>query len=40
MGRLGLSYEHLLGSRFAVNVFIAGTIVWFALRQIDDSKLA
>jgi hypothetical protein len=30
--RLGLSYEHLLGMRFAVNVFIATTIVWFTLR--------
>jgi uncharacterized membrane protein YccC len=32
MTRLGLSYEHLLGVRFAVNVFIATTIVWIVLQ--------
>lgn len=32
--RFGLSYEHLLGVRFAVNVFIATAIVWFTLRRI------
>jgi len=40
MERLGLSYEHLLGLRFAVNVFIAGAIVWFTLRQIGESNPA
>ena len=30
--RLGLSYDHLLGFRFAVNVLLATTIVWFTLR--------
>jgi len=36
--RLGLSYEHLLGMRFAVNVFIATTIVWYTLKQIGDTN--
>ena len=36
--RLGLSYEHLLGMRFAVNVFIATAIVWFTLRGIGVSN--
>lgn len=36
--RLGLSYDHLLGIRFAVNVFLAATIVWFTLRWFDDSN--
>jgi uncharacterized membrane protein YccC len=36
--RLGLSYEHLLGIRFAVNVFIATTIVWSALNLLDDTN--
>ncbi|MGA7463094.1 MAG: FUSC family protein [Candidatus Korobacteraceae bacterium] len=40
MERFGLSYERLLGFRFAVNVFIAGAIVWFTLRQIGDSSPA
>jgi uncharacterized membrane protein YccC len=34
--RLGLSYDHLLGIRFAVNVFIATTIVWSTLKLISD----
>ena len=34
LDRFGLSYEHLLGVRFAVNVFIATSIVWFTLRRI------
>lgn len=34
LDRLGLSYEHLLGIRFAVNVFIATAIVWFTLRRM------
>jgi uncharacterized membrane protein YccC len=36
--RLGLSYDHLLGIRFAVNVFIAATIVWFTLKLLDRSN--
>ena len=31
--RWGLSYEHLLGIRFAINAFIATTIVWFSLLE-------
>jgi uncharacterized membrane protein YccC len=38
MERLGLSYDHLLGIRFAVNVFIATNIVWFTLKLIDDTN--
>jgi uncharacterized membrane protein YccC len=33
LDRLGLSYEHLLGIRFAINAFIATTIVWFTLQS-------
>ncbi len=36
--RLGLTYDHLLGIRFAINVFIATTIVWSTLRAIGDSN--
>jgi uncharacterized membrane protein YccC len=36
--RLGLSYDHLLGFRYAVNVFIATTIVWSTLKLIGDSN--
>lgn len=36
--RLGLSYEHVVGLRFAVNVFIATTIVWFTLRYLGDTN--
>jgi uncharacterized membrane protein YccC len=36
--RLGLSYDHLLGIRFAVNVFLATTVVWSTLRLISDSN--
>jgi uncharacterized membrane protein YccC len=36
--RLGLSYDHLLGFRFAINVFIATTIVWFTLKLVGDSN--
>jgi uncharacterized membrane protein YccC len=32
LDRYGLSYEHLLGMRFAINAFIATTIVWFTLQ--------
>ena len=38
LGRHGLKYEHLQGIRFAVNVFIATTIVWSTLRTISDSN--
>ncbi len=38
LDRLGLTYGHLLGLRFSVNVFIATTIVWSALRAIGDSN--
>jgi len=38
MRRFGLSYEHLLGVRFAINVGIATTIVWVSLRSIGDSN--
>ncbi len=34
LDRFGLSYDHLLGVRFAVNVFIATAIVWFTLRWL------
>jgi len=34
MDRFDLSYEHLLGIRFAINAFIATTIVWFTLRSL------
>jgi uncharacterized membrane protein YccC len=34
MKRIGISYKHLLGWRFAVNVFIAASIVWFSLRFV------
>ena len=36
--RLGLSYDRLLGFRFAVNVFIATTIVWSTLKLIGDTN--
>ena len=36
--RLGVSYEALLGFRFAVNVLIATSIVWFTLQQISDTN--
>jgi hypothetical protein len=36
--RLGFSYDQLLGFRFAVNVFLATTIVWFTMRRIGDSN--
>jgi len=35
LDRFGFSYEHLLGIRFAFNVFIATTIVWFTLRRLN-----
>jgi len=36
--RLGLGYDHLLGFRFAVNVFLATTIVWYVLKLVGDSN--
>jgi len=36
--RFGLSYDHLLEVRFAVNVFIATTIVWSTLRWLGASN--
>jgi uncharacterized membrane protein YccC len=36
--RLGISYEQLVGLRFAVNVFIATSIVWFTLRSLGVSS--
>ncbi len=38
LDRTGLSYDHLLGFRFAVNVFLATTIVWYALKLVGDSN--
>lgn len=38
MDRRGMTREHLLGARFSVNVFLAGTVVWTVLRWIDDSN--
>jgi uncharacterized membrane protein YccC len=36
--RIGLAYDHLLGFRFAVNVLLGTTIVWFTVREIGDSN--
>jgi uncharacterized membrane protein YccC len=38
LDRHGLSYDHLIGIRFAVNVFIATTIVWFAMKLVGDTN--
>ncbi len=38
LDRLGLNFEHLLGIRFAINVFIATTVEWVTLREIGDSN--
>lgn len=38
MKRFGLSVEHLIGLRFAINVALATTIVWYVLKAIDDSR--
>lgn len=35
--RLGLSHEALLSMRFAINVAIAGTLVWSTLRYLGDT---
>ena len=34
LDRYGFTYVHLLGIRFAINAFIATTIVWFTLRWL------
>lgn len=40
MTRWGLKYEDLIGCRFAVNVFIATTIVWVVMKQFTvDSPI-
>lgn len=36
--RLGLSFDDLLAVRFAVNVAIATSIVWFTLRYLEDTN--
>jgi uncharacterized membrane protein YccC len=36
--RLGLSYDHLIGMRFAVNVFIATALVWSVLKLLGASS--
>ncbi len=36
--RLGLPYDELFGVRFAVNVLLGTTIVWFTLRKIGDTN--
>ena len=36
--KLGLAYDHFLGARFAANVLVAATVVWFTLRAIGDSN--
>ena len=38
MKRLGLSFDHILALRFAVNVSIATWIVWTTLRLIEDTN--
>lgn len=38
MKRLGLTFEHIIAFRFAVNVAIATTIVWVSLRSIQDTN--
>ena len=36
--RLGLSYDHLIGIRFAINVAISTAIVWSTLKLIGDKN--
>jgi hypothetical protein len=38
MKRFGVSYDHLFGIRFAINVAIATTIVWWTLKLIGDTN--
>ena len=37
MERFGLSYDQLLGVRFAVNVAIASALVWYTLGLVGES---
>jgi hypothetical protein len=36
--RFGLSFDHLFGIRFAINVAVASTIVWWTLKLISDTN--
>jgi hypothetical protein len=36
--RIGLSYDHLLGFRFAVNALLATTIVWYTLKLFGEKN--
>lgn len=36
--RLGGSYRHVVGARFAINVAIGSTIVWYSLAFVGASK--
>lgn len=38
MARWGLKYEDLIGVRFAINVFIATTIVWVTMKLFTDDS--
>jgi hypothetical protein len=38
MRRYGLSHEHLIGVRFAINVALGTTIVWQGLRAIEHDN--
>jgi hypothetical protein len=38
MRRFGLTEEHLIGLRYAVNVGLATTIVWHTLQAVDNSN--
>ena len=38
MKRFGWSYEQLLGLRFAINVALGATLVWYSMRLIVDSS--
>src|SRR5688572_16941264 len=38
MTRWGLKYEDLIGARFAVNVFIATTIVWTVMKLFTNDS--
>ncbi|MFC4758016.1 FUSC family protein [Solitalea agri] len=38
MKQLGLSFDHILGLRFAINVAIATCIVWTTLRALEDTN--
>ena len=36
--KLGLTYDHLIGIRFAINVAISTAIVWYTLQLIGDKN--